>query len=288
MKRQPCVLFTAFLAVTGFFCACCNSQSPKGALAFSTVQLAQTQHLFEDTLAPACELKIDYTYPVDSSEKELLDSLNKLFIINCFGEEYVGKEAAEVVRQYAETYVENYREDLEEIYLQDKKNRKGEDATEEGGWYSYGKNIRSEVQLYEENLLVYRINTYEYTGGAHGMTLTYFLNIDLTHAQPLHLDDIFTGDDYRDTLSSLLWNQLIIDNKVESREELETMGYGSTGDLTPEENFYLDREGITFYFNVYDFTPYVMGATEIKLPYGKVKDLINLKEIIKLARWRLF
>ncbi|KAA6321837.1 hypothetical protein EZS27_028560, partial [termite gut metagenome] len=89
MKRQ--YLFTAFLAVTGFFSSCCNPQSPKGALAFSTVQLAQTKHLLEDTLAPACELKINYTYPVDSSEKELLDSLNKLFIINCFGEEYVGK-----------------------------------------------------------------------------------------------------------------------------------------------------------------------------------------------------
>ncbi|KAA6322181.1 hypothetical protein EZS27_028251, partial [termite gut metagenome] len=229
---------------------------------------------------PACELKINYTYPVDSSEKELLDSLNKLFIINCFGEEYVGKEATDVVNQYAETYIRNYREDLEDTYLQDKKNKKGEDVAEVRGWYSYSKDISSEVQFYEENLLVYRINTYEYTGGAHGMTLTYFLNIDLTHTQPLYLDDLFKDDGYRDTLSSLLWNQLMIDNKADSREELEDMGYGSTGNLTPGENFYLDREGITFYFNVYDFTPYVMGATEIKLPYGKVKDIINLKGII--------
>ncbi|KAA6340831.1 Peptidoglycan-N-acetylmuramic acid deacetylase PdaC [termite gut metagenome] len=278
MKRQ--YLFTAFLAVTGFFSSCYDSQPPKGALAFSTIQLTQTQHLFEDTLAPACELKIDYTYPVDSSEKELLDSLNKLFIIHCFGEEYVGKEATDVVRQYAETYTRNYREDVEDTYLQDKKNKKGEDMTEVGGWYSYGKGISSEVQFYEKNLLVYCINTYEYTGGAHGITLAYFLNIDLTKRRLLRLDDIFKGDDYRDTLSSLLWNQLIIDNKVDSREELENMGYGSTGNLTPGENFYLDREGITFYFNVYDFTPYVMGATEIKLPYDQVKGLINLKGII--------
>ncbi|KAA6349717.1 hypothetical protein EZS27_002877 [termite gut metagenome] len=278
MKRRYFVLFIAFLAVTGFFYACHNSQSPKGALTFSTLQFAKTYHLFEDTLAPTCELKIDYTYPVGSSEKELSDSLNKLFIINCFGEEYAGKEATDVVNQYAETYIKNYREDLEETYLQDKKDGNERDK---GGWYFYSKDIKSEVQFYEDNLLVYSINTYEYTGGAHGIILTYFLNIDLTKMRPLGLDDIFKGNNYKNILTDLLWNQLMVDNKVNTRSELENMGYGSTsGELVPTENFYLNREGITFYFNVYEFAPYALGPVEITLPYNSVANIINLKGII--------
>ena len=49
------------------------------------------------------------------------------------------------------------------------------------------------------------------------------------------------------------------DNKVTTHEALEDMGYASTGDIAPTENFYLSKEGITFYYNVYDITPYSMG-----------------------------
>lgn len=44
------------------------------------------------------------------------------------------------------------------------------------------------------------------------------------------------------------------DKKVTTHEALEDMGYGSTGDIAPTENFYLDKDGITFYYNVYDIT----------------------------------
>lgn len=47
--------------------------------------------------------------------------------------------------------------------------------------------------------------------------------------------------------------------KPKTRAELEDMGYGSTGEIAPTENFYLDKDGVTFYYNVYDITPYAMG-----------------------------
>ena len=53
------------------------------------------------------------------------------------------------------------------------------------------------------------------------------------------------------------------------------MGYVTTGDLTPTENFYLGKEGITFHYNVYDIAPYVMGAIEITLPYEMMQHLLN-------------
>jgi hypothetical protein len=95
--------------------------------------------------------------------------------------------------------------------------------------------------------------------------------------RPLHLKDICKADNYKELLTDLLWNQLMADNHVTTREELEEIGYGATGDLTPSENFYLGKEYITFYYNVYEFTPYVMGPIEIRLPYEAVKHIINLE-----------
>ena len=62
--------------------------------------------------------------------------------------------------------------------------------------------------------------------------------------------------------------------------ELEDMGYATTGDLEPIENFYLDPTGITFYYNVYEIAPYVMGATKITLSYEDIAHLMNGKFIV--------
>src|SRR3712207_8611294 len=54
----------------------------------------------------------------------------------------------------------------------------------------------------------------------------------------------------KEPLTELIWNQLMADNRVTTREALEDLGYGSTGEIIPVENFYLDTKGITFHYNV--------------------------------------
>ena len=78
--------------------------------------------------------------------------------------------------------------------------------------------------MYEKNLLVYRIDYNEYTGGAHGIYMTTFLNMDLGLMRPLRLDDVFVGE-YQEPLTDLIWNQLMADNEAKTRAELEDMGY---------------------------------------------------------------
>ena len=119
----------------------------------------------------------------------------------------------------------------------------------------------------------------EYTGGAHGMYMSTFLNMDLTLMRPLRLDDIFVGD-YQEALTDLIWNQLMADNKVTTHEALEDMGYASTGDITPTENFYLSKEGITFYYNIYDITPYSMGPVKVTIPYAIMEHLLGSNPIL--------
>jgi biotin operon repressor len=128
-------------------------------------------------------------------------------------------------------------------------------------------------------MLTYRIDYNEYTGGAHGIYMSTFLNLDLKTLSPIRLDDLFEGD-YKEALTDLLWKQLMADNNVSTRQELEDMGYATTGDLEPIENFYLDPTGITFYYNVYEIAPYVMGATKITLSYEDIAPLMNGKFIV--------
>lgn len=272
MNKQTVSLLVLLLAASGFFFSCSNIMNKNaGALEFDSIRVNETAHLFGDSTKPACNLIINFAYAAKSSDNRLKDSLNSYFLAACFGDKYIALTPAEAVKKYTEKYVDNYRKDLEPIYRKDEKDKE-DDASMEA-WYSYYKGIESHVQLYIKNLLVYRVDYNEYTGGAHGIYMSSFLNLDLRTLAPIRLDDLFVNG-YEEPLTDLLWNQLMADNKVATRQELEDMGYATTGNLEPTENFYLDREGITFYYNVYDITPYVMGPVKITLPYQMMQHLL--------------
>lgn len=273
MKKQTVSLLVLLLAASGFFFSCGNTVNKNaGALEFDSIQVNETAHLFGDTTKPACNLTINFTYAAKSYDNKLKDSLNTYFLSACFGDKYMSMTPEEAVKKYTEKYVNDYRKDLEPMYEKDEQDK--EDGASMEAWYSYYKGIDSHVQLYIKHLLVYRIEYNEYTGGAHGIYMTTFLNMDLRTLAPIRLDDLFVSD-YKEALTDLLWNQLMADNKVTTRQELEDMGYATTGDLEPTENFYISKEGITFFYNVYDIAPYVMGPVKITLPYEMLQHLLG-------------
>lgn len=273
MKKQTVSLLAFLLATSGFFFSCGNTVNKNAYVPeFDSIQVNETAHLFGDTAKPACNLLINFAYAARSSDARLKDSLNTFFLSACFGDKYMAMAPEEAVRKYTEKYVGDYRNDLEPMYRKDEQDKEDEESI--GAWYSYYKGIESRVQLCNPLMLTYRIDYNEYTGGAHGIYMSTFLNLDLRTLSPLRLDDLFEGD-YKEALTGLLWKQLMADNNVATRQELEDMGYATTGDLEPVENFYPGPTGITFHYNVYEIAPYVMGATEITLSYKDIAPLMN-------------
>lgn len=273
MKKQYVSLLVILLATSGFLFSCGNSVNKNvGALEFDSIGVNETIYLFGDTAKPNCNIIINFAYVGQSSDEKLKDSLNSYFLSACFGEKYIGMEPGEAVKVYKERYTKDYLKDLEPMYARDEAEK--EDSATMESWYSYYKGIESRIQFYKKNLLVYRIDYNEYTGGAHGIYASTFLNMDLNTLRLIHLEDLFVAD-YSEALTDLLWNQLMADQKVATRQELEDMGYTSTGDLTPIENFYLDKDGITFYYNIYEIAPYVMGPVAITLHYDMISHLLS-------------
>ena len=278
MKKQYVSLLFVILSTCTFLFSCGNKMNKNmGDLLFDSICVNETAYLFADTSKPACNVIINFSYPSQSSDELLSDSLDYYFIKVCFGERYAQFTVEEAIKQYVNNYIKDYRKDLEPLYRQDEKDQPEGSAI--SSWYSYYKNIESNVQTYEKGLLVYRSHYDEYTGGAHGMYMTNFMNIDLALMRPLYLDDIFVGE-YQEAITDLIWNQLMAEHKAKTREELENMGYGSTGEIGPIENFYLSDKGITFYYNVYDITPYAMGPVSVSLPYTMIDHWLSTNPVV--------
>ena len=272
MKKQSVILLVLLLTTSCIFFSCSNNMNKhENDFVFDSTQVNQTIHLFGDTSKPACNLIIDFAYAKNPNDSACImsDSLNAFLIAGCLGDEYIGLTPENAIKQYAEQYIKDYRQ-LEPLFEKDMEENKGEAPA----WYSYYRHVGGHVQLYSSELMVYRMDFNEYTGGAHGNYMTFFLNLDLTNMVPLYLDDIFATE-YEEPLTTLLWEQLMSDLNVSTRQEAEDLGYGSTGELAPTNNFYLDAKGITFYYNIYEIAPYVMGPTKITLPYDRIEHLLG-------------
>ncbi len=253
--------------------SCRNTGHTNGSLETDSICINETTHLFADTAAPACNLRVNLAYATHARRPGEADSLNTYFINVALGEKYDNLPPQEAVAKYARQYASDYRNDLEPTYAEDLKedDSKGVDA-----WYSYYRNIESRVQCSSNRLLVYCVKYEEYTGGAHGIYARQYYNIDLHSLSPIRLTDVLIPD-CEEELSSLLWQQLAADHQSTRQELEDDMGYGSTGPLVPTENFYLDplSRQLTFQYNVYEIAPYSTGDTSISLPIEAVEHLLT-------------
>lgn len=279
MNRKQNISFSVLLATACIlFFSCENKKGKNYDLKFDSIRIERTAHLLGQDTNPACQVSILFTHIAQSSNPLLKDSLNSLFIAQTFDGEVSSNKAREAVEDYIARYIMNYRTELDSVYLEDRKTNPEAETVQ--AWYSYTKDVRTEIQNLQGDLLTYRIYFEEYTGGAHGTYYTSFLNIDLNTLTTLSLDDLFVGD-YQEPLAKLICLQLMAQNNVSTREELENLGYGVTGDILPIENFYLDDKGITFFYNVYDISPYALGTSSVTIPYSHMEALLSEHPILK-------
>ncbi len=283
------VKFLPLLLTVGVLLLSCNNKMNRGSdkITFDSIRVNKTVYLLGDTALPSCNVSINYTYPV-FKDSTLCDSLNFYLAQACFGSDiaekvFVNVSSPDLVHQYVRNYTERYIREVQPLYVEEIKEHP-QDKPQSFGWFSYYDEVVGSVQFCNSDLLVYKCYINEFTGGAHGVYFTTFLNYDFKLNRILHLNDIFTGD-YQEPVSNMLWETLMKRENVKSREELEDKGYGSLGAIEPIENFYISPQGITFYYNIYDIAPFSMGATEVTLSFAQLKPWLgHIKAIEKLAK----
>ena len=273
MKKQT-ISFLAFaiLASSVFFSCKETKQKQYGNMEFDSIQVNETAHILSDTASPSCSLTIDYVYPVKADNQALADSVNKALASACFGDAYRNLEAKTAVDSFKNTYVREYKSELQDLYLEDLKNNKGDESV--GGWYSYYQNIKTTPLTDNPKYLVYQIDMNEFRGGAHGSYSTFFLNFNPKTGHIVELDNVFLPG-YKKELSDLLVNKLMKQVNASSLQDLQDKAYLQDTEMYPSENFRLGKDGITFFYNVYEIAPYSSGTTELTLSYEELKGLME-------------
>ncbi|TNE78884.1 MAG: DUF3298 domain-containing protein [Bacteroidetes bacterium] len=138
--------------------------------------------------------------------------------------------------------------------------------------------IERELQLLANpyQVLSFRLETYDFTGGVNPSSLSSFLNLNPQNGQKLQLSTLFS-DVHRDTLSKLAsecfaLDQAILLKKMEGRFELSF-----TNDIYKlNDNFGFTESGLLFVLNNFEYST-TGEPVEFTIPYSRLQEagLIN-------------
>jgi hypothetical protein len=135
-------------------------------------------------------------------------------------------------------------------------------------WYYKGE---ANVLIASDSLISIQVDADVFTGGAHGMFSTSFINVDAKTGN-LYLLDRILKPGYQDYLNELGEEEFRKEKEIADTTTLEEAGFEfAENKFFLNENYGFRKEGIVFVYNSYEIAAYVMGPTELVIPYEKLR-----------------
>ena len=125
-----------------------------------------------------------------------------------------------------------------------------------------------------ERYIVYKVDNYEYSGGAHPNLYSHFLNYDIKNNRVLDFNDIFV-ENSEEALRNLITLHLLGNYFAESLEELAEKSGIYTDQIFVSRNVFLIGDSIIFHYNPYDIAPWSEGIISVKIPVYELRRLLT-------------
>jgi hypothetical protein len=106
-----------------------------------------------------------------------------------------------------------------------------------------------------------------YYGAAHGFGYTQYFHLNSITGNEIHLQNLFNEMDL-EKLSSFTLNKMIKEQEEIWVDDVKNAFFLS-------ENFVLEANGITFYYNAYEIGPYAMGYPEISITWEEIQSCLS-------------
>lgn len=158
------------------------------------------------------------------------------------------------------------------------------DAGEPWDGLRYIQSVGYTAQLFQNGLLSLVIQGYSYTGGAHGLPWMTGLTLTLPEADRLTLGDLIKPEALKPLMQRVRrellreWKDALFEEAVAEFEAFVNDSSSITDEerdrFSSYEQFYLTPDGLVFYWNVYEITPYAAGQQTVFVPYGEIRDLL--------------
>ena len=262
-------IFSFVTAWVLFAVAGCSETSSVGGAQINKVasavrvKTAELKTLPADEEAGDEELMFDVSVSLDSVvANENIDSTAAVKINNYIVTKMLGQSSYLSVKEAIDAFIEKKKEEFKaEEYLMT--------------CYDH---IIGTADVGLKGVINYTFHEDYYGGGAHPTQLVTIQRFDMQTGRTLGLWDVFS-DSCSNTLKGLLTKKLMDREEVKTLDELHEKGFLEMVDMFLPQNFWMDKDSLSFFFNQYDIAPYALGQTSLSFSYEELKPY--LKEWIK-------
>lgn len=215
----------------------------------------------------------------ENSDSYTADDGTEIFVGTCSYPELTGgnTEAAEKINTDIQAMKEEREARVAEIvgYAKDDYQYRIEENegvdTEMMGFYSYSEEDTSSVGRNDERVFSFILNSYEYTGGAHGYGFYAGYNYDASTGERLSLTDLSEdGNAWKENILSYVEEKC----KTEEYQELLFEEYETclTDAVFAEDNWFFTEDGLTITCSPYAIGPYASGSINFEIPYETLQE----------------
>lgn len=141
---------------------------------------------------------------------------------------------------------------------------------EQAGWEA---KITGEIVYDDKNLLTIKIDTYTFTGGAHGLAYTRFLNFDKQISE--EVDGVYFFEDSEE-LTAIAEKYFRKIHNLPMESDINETGFMFEGDrfYLPQNMGFSDK-GLELIYNTYEVASYADGEIRISLSWKEIEALLK-------------
>ena len=255
--------YILFLAIAGSLSSCQWGKAGKKDPAITKDTLTYSFKNFKEK-APDCGDKPDsactivkVSYPEFNGRQALNDSVARKLNMLFGDDKKPGSSLAELSKSFMSGYAD-FRKDRPKSTLQ------------------FLLDAKARILRQDSSLTTVEVTGYSYTGGAHGVSYTSYVNWNTAANKSIALSDILI-DGYH---AQLTQGAEQIFRKQEKLSDTTKLTNGRTyffkdDKFSLPDAYVITPLGIKFLYNVYTIKPYAAGPTELLVPYAQIKSLIK-------------
>lgn len=205
--------------------------------------------------------EFEVTYPVfEGIDTVVAGKINReLELVFSLGDP---EAETKTLQQVATEFIESY------------KSFAGEFPDVEQGWFFRGE---ARVNLLFDTLISISIDEEYYTGGAHGGSGKYFININPVSGKAVTLSSLLKPG-FEAALTGAGEKIFRSEKELAADADLLENGYEfPDNQFRLNSNYGFTTEGIVFFFNNYEIAAYAAGPTEVLIPYSEILDWLWVK-----------
>ena len=135
---------------------------------------------------------------------------------------------------------------------------------------SYESSTKMDLKFVDQNFLSVEIFHHSYSGGAHGMEVQLYRNVDYKNNNVVYISTILNAE-------SVPWNSLLRRCMNNFSKDPNGNSYNESilfeaDKLDKTENFYFDNQNLYLVYQPYEIASYADGIITIKVPFSELQD----------------